>query len=143
MNGGGRGGFYVLPKSLCATTNKYFPIWDRHSGRICQHSLANIINVSQRFTNSLHQPTEQYALVGRFPNIQKGNKEASGSIDSFLHQLKKDVGEPIATRYVRDITGMTTIHDDYEKVFLPHLTLNHQYYAQWCFDHVSIVQNNI
>ena len=34
---------------------------------------------------------------------------------------------------------MTTIYDDEEKVFLPLHTSKHQYYAQWCFDHGSIV----
>ena len=35
---------------------------------------------------------------------------------------------------------MTTIYDDEEKVFLPLHTSKHQYYAQWCFDHGSIVK---
>ena len=53
INGGGQGWFYVLMISLCATKNNYFPIEGRYSGLICQHALANIINVSQRFFKSL------------------------------------------------------------------------------------------
>ena len=34
---------------------------------------------------------------------------------------------------------MTTRDDDDKKVFLPYHTSNHQYYAQWCFEHGSIV----
>ena len=71
---------------------------DIYSGLIFQHSLANILTVSQRFVKLLHLPTKPRGLVGQFPNGQKGNKEAYGSIDDFLHQLKEDIGEAIATR---------------------------------------------
>ena len=47
-------------------------------------------------------------------------------IDDFLHQLKGGIVELIATRYVIDITGMTTRDKDNENVFLPHHTSNHQ-----------------
>ena len=46
----------------------------------------------------------------------------------FIHQLKEDIGEHIATRYVRDINVMTTRHDDDEKVFFPHHTSKQHYY---------------
>ena len=74
INGGGHSRYYVLPKKLCDTTNNDLPIEDRYSGLIFQHTLANIINVSQRFINSLHQPTKPHGLVGQFSNIQNGNK---------------------------------------------------------------------
>ena len=54
INGGENGQLYVLPKSVCATTNIDFPIKDRYSGLICQYSLANILNVSERFIKLLH-----------------------------------------------------------------------------------------
>ena len=60
-------------------------------------------------------------------------------IDDFLHQLKEYIGEHISTRYFRDITGMTTRYDNYDKVFLTHHTSNHQYYAQRRFERGSIV----
>ena len=121
----------VLPTIMGASTNIYFPIEDRYSGLICQHYLANILNVSQRFIKSLHQPTETNGLVGQFPNRQKGKKEAYDSIDNFIRQLKEDIGEPITTIYVRYIFGMTTRDDVYKKVFLPHHPSKHQYYVQW------------
>ena len=74
INGGGYRLSYVLPTSVCDTTKHYFPIEERYSGLICQHFLSNILNVSQRFIKSLHQPTRPHGLVGQFPNIQKGNK---------------------------------------------------------------------
>ena len=74
---------------------------DRYSGLICQHDLANILNVSKRFIKSLHQPTKPHGLVGKFTNRQKRNKEAYDYINAFLYRLKEDIGEPIATRYVR------------------------------------------
>ena len=57
----------------------------------------------------------------------------------FVRQLKEDISEPIAKRYFREITGMTTRYDNDEKVFLPHHTSKHQYYAQWCFEYGLIV----
>ena len=57
----------------------------------------------------------------------------------FVRQLKEDISEPIAKRYFREITGMTTRDEYDEKVFLPHHTSKHQYYAQWCFERRSIV----
>ena len=116
---------------------------DRYSGLICQHALANILNVYQRFIKSLHQPTKPHGLVGQFPNIQNGNKESCDSIDAFLHQLKEVIGDPIATIYVIDITSMTTRYDDDKKVLLPHHTPNHHYYAHWLFKRGSIVTEKI
>ena len=69
INDGGHGSFYVLPTGVCATTHNDFPIEDRYSGLIYQHTLENILNVSQEFTTSLHQPTKSHGLVGQFPNI--------------------------------------------------------------------------
>ena len=60
----------------------------------------------------LHQPTKSHGLVGQFLNREKGNKEAYGCIDAFLNRLKEDIGETIASKYVRDITGTTTIDDN-------------------------------
>ena len=34
INGGGHGWYYVLPTSMCANTNNYFPMEDRYSGLI-------------------------------------------------------------------------------------------------------------
>ena len=116
---------------------------DRYSGFIWQPALSKILNVYQRFTKLLHQPTRPHGIVGQFPNRNKGNKEAYDYIDDFLHRLKEDIGEPIVTRYAREITGMTTIYENYEKVFLPHHTSKHQYYAQWYFERGSIVMKNI
>ena len=139
INVGGHVLCYVLPESVCATTNNYFPMEDIYSGLICQHPLKNILNISQRFIKWLHQPTKPHILVGRFPNIKKGNKEHNYYIDAFLHQLKEYIGEPIVKRSVRDITGMTTRDDNNEKLFLPPHTSKHQYYSQWCFERGSIV----
>ena len=113
-----------------ATANNYLTTEGRYSGIICHHYLANILNIYQSFIKSLHQPTKPHSLFGQFPKRHKGNKEAYDSIDDFTHLLKDNIGETIATRYVRDITGMITRYDNYEKVFLPHHTSKHQYYAQ-------------
>ena len=72
---------------------------------------------------------KQHGPVGQFPNRNKGNKEAYDSIDDFINQLKEDIGETIAIRYVRNITGTTTRYEEDEKVFLPQHTSKHQYYA--------------
>ena len=141
--GGGHDQCYVLTTSGCATTNDDFTMEDRYSGLICQHDLENILNEFQRFIKSLHQPKKPHRLVGQFPNIKKGNKQVHDSIDTFIRQLKDDIGENIATRYVRDITGMTKRDDNDEKVFLPHHTSRHQYYSQWCFESGSIVMKKI
>ena len=53
INGGGHGQFYVLPTSMCATTNDDFPMEDICSVLICQHALANILNLSHRFIKLL------------------------------------------------------------------------------------------
>ena len=66
-----------------------------------------------------------------------------GSIDDFLHKLKENIGEPILTRYVRDITGMKTRDNNDDKVFLLHQNSKHQDYAQWFFERGSIVTKNI
>ena len=116
---------------MCDTKNNYLPIEDRYSGLICQHFPANILNVSQRLIKSLHQPMKPHELVGQFPNRYKGNKEFYDSIYAFRNQLKEGIGEHITNRYVKYITGMTTRDDDSDKVFLPHHSSNHQYYAQW------------
>ena len=62
----------------------------------------------KRFINSLHQPTKPHGLVGKFPNRHKVNKELYDYIDDFLRLLKEAVREPIATRYVIEITVTTT-----------------------------------
>ena len=74
INGGWHGRFYVLTASVCATTDNDSPIEDRYSGLICQHALANILNVSESFVKSLHQPTKPHGIVGNFPNRQNENK---------------------------------------------------------------------
>ena len=112
---------------------------DRYSSLICQHALANILNVSQWFIKLLHQPTKPHVIFCQFPNIQQVNKEAYDSIDAFSHQLKDYIGEPIARIYFRDITNMTTRYDDEEKVFFPHRNSDNQYYAQWCFQRGYVV----
>ena len=118
-------------QQACVLSNNYFPMDDRHSGLICQHALANIVNVSERFIKSLHQQTKPHVLFGRFPNRQKGNKEVYGYILGFTCRLKEDIGEPTATRYVREITSMTTRDEEFKKVFIPHHTSKHHYYVQW------------
>ena len=116
-----------------------FQMEDRYSDLICKHVLTNIINVSQMFIKSLQHPTKPQGLVGQFPNIYKGNKEGYDYIDAFICRLKDNIGEPISTRYVREITGMI-IRDDHDKnMFLPHQTSKHHYYAQWCFERGYIV----
>ena len=143
INGAGHFWWYVLSASMFANTNNYFPIEDRCSGLIYQHAFANILNAYQGLIKSLHQLTKPHGLVCRFPNRHKENKEVYEYIDAFLNKLKEDIGEPIATRYVRDITGMTTRDDNDGKVFLAHHTSNHQCYAQWCFECGSIVIKQI
>ena len=86
---------------------------------------------------------KSHGLVGWFPNIHKENKEVYDSIDAFIHQLKEDIGETVATIYFKDITGITTIDDDDKKLFLPHHASKHQYYAQWCFERGSIIMKKI
>ena len=103
---------------------------ERYSGIIFQDALANILNVYQKFIKSLHQQTKPHWHVVQFPRRHKVNKESYDYIDTFIHQLKDYIGEPISTRYVREITGMIKRYDNNEKVFLPHHTSNHQYYAQ-------------
>ena len=103
---------------------------DRYSGLICQHSLANILYVCQRLIKLLHQPTKTHGSVGQYPNRHNGNKEAYDSINTFLHRLKNDIGVPIATRYVKKITGMTTDYNN-KNLFLPYHTSNNQYCTQW------------
>ena len=98
IHGRGHPRCYVIPISVCATKNYDLPIEDSYSGLICQHSLVNILNVSQRSIKLLHQPMKPHGLVGNFTNKQKGNKEAYDPIDAFLHKLKEDIGETIATR---------------------------------------------
>ena len=100
MNGGGCSLCYVFTTSMCGTKNNGFPMKDRYSGFICQHSLANILYVSQRFIKLLHQPTKPLELVVLFTKRQRGNKDAYNYLDTFLHQIKADIGEPISTRYV-------------------------------------------
>ena len=116
-----------------------FQMEGRYSGLIYQNSLANILNLPQRFIKFLHQQTKPHKLVGQFPNKQKGNKETYDSIDDFLHMLKDYIGEPIATRYVRDITGMITRDNNNKKVFFPHHRSKYQYYEPWCFEHGYLV----
>ena len=123
---GGEGWFSVLLTSICATTNNFLPIEDRYSGLICQYALENILNVSQRFIKSLHQPTKPHGLVGQFPNRQKESKYEYDSIDAFLYKLKENIGETIEKIYVRYITGITTIYDNNKKVLIQHHTLKHQ-----------------
>ena len=108
INAVGNGRWYFLTTIVCATTDNYFTIEGIYSGITFQNSLANILNVYKRFLKLIHQPMKPHGLVGQFPSIHKGEKETYNSIDAFLHQLKEDIGGPIATRYVRDITGMTT-----------------------------------
>ena len=108
---------------------------DRYSGlkiptRPCKYS---------KCISKVHQPTKPHGLVGQFPNTQKVNKEAYDYIDYFPNKLKEYICEPIATRYVRDITGVTIRYDNDKKVFLPHHTSKHQHYAQWGFEGGSIV----
>ena len=110
---------------------------------MCQHALTKILNLSQRFIKSLHQPTKPHGLVGKFPNRKKGNKEVHDSIYAFIDWLKEDIDEHIATRYVRYITGTTTRDNDDEKAFVPHHISKHQYYEQWCFEHGSIVTRKL
>ena len=112
INGWGHGWCYVLPTSRCDNKNIDFPMEYRYTGLICQHSIENILNVSQRFIKLIHWPTKPHRLFGQFPNRQKVNKKGYDYIDAFLCQLKEDIGEPIVTRYVRDIIGMTTINYD-------------------------------
>ena len=74
INGGGHGRCYVLPTSICATTNYYFPIEDIYSGIIFQYALANILNVTLRFIKSLHQPKKLHRIFDMFTNRNKENK---------------------------------------------------------------------
>ena len=77
----------------------------------------------------LYQTTKPHGLFVQFPNRQKGNIKAYDYIDTFLCRLKEDIGEPIATRYFREITVITIIDDENKKLFLPKHSSNHQYYA--------------
>ena len=77
------------------------------------------------FIKSLHQLPKPNGLVRNFHKIQKGNK-AYNSNDAVLCQLKEDIGEPIETIYVRDITEITTKDDNNDKLLLPHHTSKHQ-----------------
>ena len=72
INGGGHGRFFVLPTRLCDTKNNVFPIEDRYICLKFQHSLANILNVSQRFITN--QRNHTYLLVGFLTDIMGVNK---------------------------------------------------------------------
>ena len=76
IHGGRHVWCYVLITGVCVNENYYLPMEDRYSGLICQHSLGNILNLSQRFIKSLHQPKNPHGFFGQFPKRQKGNKEA-------------------------------------------------------------------
>ena len=88
---------------MCAATHNIFPIKGRYSVLKWQHALVNILNVSQRFIKSLHQPTKPHGLVGQFPNRQKESKYEYDSIDAFLYKLKENIGETIE-KYTSDIS---------------------------------------
>ena len=68
INDGGHIQCCVLTINVCATTNDDFQIDDRYSSLVCQHSLENIINVSQIFIKLVHQPTKPHAIVSKVPN---------------------------------------------------------------------------
>ena len=50
-----------------------------------------------------------------------GNKEGYDYIDAFICRLKDNIGEPISTRFVREITGMIIRDDHYKKICSSHI----------------------
>ena len=89
-----------------------------------------------KFFSKIHQvatPKKTCGILSQFPNRQKGNKESYDYIGAFIHQLKEYIGEHIATRYIKCITGMKIGDYDNKKVLHSHHTSKHQYYEQWYF----------
>ena len=63
INCGGHSRCYVLPTIVSATTNNYLAMEYIYILLICKQSLANILNVSQRFIKLLHQTTNHTDLL--------------------------------------------------------------------------------
>ena len=82
INVGGHGQWYILLIIMCATTNIDFPMEDRYSNFIWQHSPANILNVSQSFIKLPHQTTKLHWFFAQFSKIS--NKKKKPMIQSML-----------------------------------------------------------
>ena len=107
---------------------------------ICANSLMNLLNKGYDWWKTCmdhykNMTMPSHRLCGRISNNKrKFLSEFEEDLISHFEELKKEA-EPIATRYVREATGESTLRDANDKlVFLPSYLTVRGCYARFCWE---------
>ena len=107
---------------------------------ICQNAMMTVLSKGYRWwrdcvTHHKNMTLPQHKLTGKVSNKRrKFLADFEDDLEKHFQQLEKEA-EPIATRYVREVTGETTLRDnDDTMMYLPSYYTQRNCYAKFCLE---------
>ena len=108
---------------------------------LCIHAFRNLFGIYRKQWNYLKSSCKNYS-PGPIEHGNKGlkNRQKSSAVNSatdsvvaFLDAVSKEHGEAYATRFIREITGMSLRNEEDGLVELPSSFTKRKLYAEFCF----------
>ena len=93
---------------------------------LCKHGLTNLLGIShhqwKRHQNSFNKDGEgpiPHQGCGNQNRITQKNKDCRKGIEIYLNQLAEQQGEPYATRFIPEVTGIGIRNEENGTILLP------------------------
>jgi len=109
----------------------------------------NLFGIFQKQWTYLKSHCGNSFVAGPIQHGNIGNRHAEGdsaaaepSVVQFLTDVKNEHAESYATRFIREITGMSLRADEEDAVELPSSFTKRKLYAQYCFSRGYVVKAN-
>jgi hypothetical protein len=117
---------------------------------ICLHAFRNLFGIFRMQWKYLTSHCSNYA-AGPIPHGNVGTQHrrrssavvsAAPSVIEYLQNVSSNYAEPYATRFIREITGMSLREDEEGAVELPSSFTKRKLYAEYCFSRGYKVKAN-
>ena len=110
---------------------------------ICINSFRNLFAIGKKkWRNLKEECSNRYDTLGAMLHGNRGNANRSQSasrsgvqesVVSFLSDLSKEHGESYATRFIREVSGMSLRKEEEGLVEIPSFFTKRKLYAEYCF----------
>ncbi len=128
-------------RSVSSNSRLYFRLLVNGSEiPMCGNAYRNLFLLRRKLWKSLNQECSKISgpiIHGNVGNNHRSENSfrahAKPSVISFLSDVRANYGEAYATRFVREVTGMSLRGDEIDGVELPSRFTKHKLYAEYCY----------
>lgn len=114
--------------------------------RVCMNGFRNLFGIFKKQWSYLKSHCGDSFVAGPIVHGNTGNRNAVGdgaaeaSVIEFLNDVTKEYGEAYATRFIREITGLSLRNEEEGAVELPSSFTKRKLYTQYCFSRGYVIK---